>query len=115
LEIESKSSSTPNLISANCLGYLCGLLPFAAKNDALRELLRLSGINDIDVDNMSTPSSIYALIWRAIDIPNNTTGILLVSFLVGMLSLAENEAERLFLYGFLSKAAVSTPEVFALV
>ncbi|KAG1059471.1 hypothetical protein G6F42_028302 [Rhizopus arrhizus] len=32
-----------------------------------------------------------------------------------MLSLAENEAERLFLYGFLSRAAISTPEVFALV
>ncbi|KAG1221864.1 hypothetical protein G6F68_020805 [Rhizopus microsporus] len=60
-------------------------------------------------------SDVHTAIWRAIDIPNNTTGILLVSFLVGMLSLAENEAERLFLYGILSKAAVSTPEVFALV
>lgn len=115
LEIETKSTRAPNTIDARCLGYLCGLLPFAAKNDALRELLRLSGINDIDVENVGTPSQLYALIWRAIEIPNNTTGILLVSFLVGMISLAENEAERLFLYGFLSRAAISTPEVFALV
>lgn len=120
LEIETKSSLKPNMIDANCLGYLCGLLPFAAKNDALKELLRLAGVNDIDVDemNVSSPTcsaTIYSIIWRAIDIPNNTTGILLVSFLVGMLSLAENEVERLFLYGFLSRAAISTPEVFALV
>ncbi|GAA5815422.1 hypothetical protein MFLAVUS_008930 [Mucor flavus] len=115
LEIETKSSKTSSTIDARCLGYLCGLLPFAAKNDALRELLRLAGIHDIDVDSFTSPSQLYAMIWRVIEIPNNTTGILLVSSLVGMISLAENEAERLFLYGFLSRAAVSTPEVFALV
>lgn len=116
LEIETKSNRQPNTIHSRCLGYLCGLLPFAAKNDALRELLRLAGVNNIDVDNnFLTPTQLYAAIWRAIDIPNNTTGILLVSFLVGMVSLAENESERLFLYGFLSRAAISTPEVFALV
>lgn len=115
LETETKIDYTPNRIDARCLGYLAGLLPFAAKNDALRELLTLAGIIDIDIDAQTSPSDVYAVIWRAIDIPNNTTGILLVSFLVGMLSLAENEAERLFLYGFLSRAAVSTPEVFALV
>ena len=115
LEIETKSSKKPNMIDARCLGYLCGLLPFAAKNDALLELLRLVGIHHIDVDNFSSSSQLYASVWRVIDIPNNTTGILLVSFLVGMISLAENETERLFLYGFLSCAAISTPEVFALV
>jgi neurofibromin 1 len=115
IEIETKSSLKPNMIDANCLGYLCALLPFAAKNDALTELLRLAGVNDIDVEEIGAPFNVYSMIWRAIDIPNNTTGILLVSFLVGMLNLAENEAERLFLYGFLSRAAISTPEVFALV
>jgi neurofibromin 1 len=115
LEIETKSNRNPNMINSTCLGYLCGLLPFAAKNDALKELLRLAGVDDIDVENFNTPTQLYASIWRTIDIPNNTTGILLVSFLVGMISLAENEAERLFLYGFLSRAAISTPEVFALV
>ncbi|KAI9476341.1 MAG: hypothetical protein EXX96DRAFT_507481 [Benjaminiella poitrasii] len=115
LEIETKSKVGSNLIDSRCLGYLCGLLPFAAKNNTLLELLRLAGINDIDIDEVNATNDVYSLIWRAIDIPNNTTGILLVSFLVGMLSLADNETERLFLYGFLSKAAISTPEVFALV
>ncbi|CEP17257.1 hypothetical protein, partial, partial [Parasitella parasitica] len=116
LEIEAKSCLKHNMIDANCLGYLCGLLPFAAKNDALTELLRVAGADDILVDELNNATgSIYSVIWRAIDIPNNTTGILLVSFMVGMLNLTENEAERLFLYGFLSRAAVSTPEVFALV
>jgi neurofibromin 1 len=115
LEIESKNAPHPNMIDHTCLGYLCGLLPFAAKNDVLRELLRLAGIAEIEAENIDTKWDIYSKIWRVIDIPNNTNGILLVSFLVGMLSLAENEVERLFLYGFLSRAAVSTPEVFALV
>ncbi|KAI8994897.1 hypothetical protein BDB01DRAFT_714840 [Pilobolus umbonatus] len=115
LEIESKNGTVPNMIDSKSLGYLCGLLPFSAKNDTLVELLRLGGITDIDLENLSSPSEMYAVIWKCIDIPNNSIGILLVSFLVGMLSLTENETERLFLYGFLSRAAVSTPEVFALV
>jgi neurofibromin 1 len=115
LEIESKNNSTPNTIDSKCLGYLCGLLPFAAKNDVLRELLRLAGITDIEIEETDPQANIYSSIWQLIDIPNNTNGMLLVSFLVLMLNLAENEAERLFLYGFLSKVALSTPAVFALV
>lgn len=114
LEIETKSSLRPNIIDVRCLGYLCGLLPIAAKNDSLGELLHLAGIDGIDAESLNTPN-VYTTIWRAIDIPNNTTGILLVSFLVSLLGLAENESERLFLYGLLSRAAVSTPEVFSLV
>lgn len=115
LETETKLDFTTNKVESRCLGYFAGLLPFAAKNDALHELLNLAGGVDIDVDALTVPSDVYMAIWRMMDIPNNTTGILLSSLLVGMLSLAETESERLFLYGFLSKAAVSTPEVFALV
>ncbi|KAG0745150.1 hypothetical protein G6F62_003419 [Rhizopus arrhizus] len=115
LETETKFDFTMNKVESRCLGYFAGLLPFAAKNDALHELLNLAGGVDIDVDTLTVPSDVYMAIWRMMDIPNNTTGILLSSLLVGMLSLAETESERLFLYGFLSKAAVSTPEVFALV
>lgn len=114
LEIEAKSSPQSNMFDVRCLGYLCSLLPVAAKNDTLGELLHLAGIDSVDMESLNT-SDVYATIWRAIDIPNNTTGIILVSFLVSFLSLAENESERLFLYGLLSKAAVSTPEVFSLV
>ncbi|RCI06233.1 Ras GTPase activating protein ira2, partial [Rhizopus stolonifer] len=116
LEIETKCVSTgTNQVDARCLGYFVGLLPFAAKNDALRELLRLAGVRDIDLENMHGPMDANMLIWQSIDIPNETISILLVSFLVGMLNLLDNEAERLFLYGFLSKAAVAIPEIFALV
>lgn len=115
LEIEAKSTMKPNVINSKCLGYFCGLLLFASKTDTLLELLRLAGINEIDTNSISNSTSIYTTIWKAIDIPNNTTGILLVSFLVSLLSLAENETERLFLYGLLSRAAVCTPEVFSLV
>lgn len=115
LEIETKLTMNPNLINANCLGYFCGLLLFSAKTDTLIELLSLAGISDIDMESVMNSPNIYATIWRAVDIPNNTTGIILVSFLVGLLSLAENETERLFLYSILSRAAVSTPEVFSLV
>ncbi|KAI8981655.1 hypothetical protein BDF20DRAFT_955314 [Mycotypha africana] len=137
-------SNVNSRVHVKCLGYLCGLLPFAVKNDALKELLQLAGVNENAIDltrasmldqplsnasnigindfsqdavsiTAATHHDIYTIIWRAIDIPNNTTGVLLVSFLIGLLSLAENESERLFLYGLLARAAVSTPEIFALI
>lgn len=114
LEIETKSKK-PNVIHSKCLGYFCGLLLLASKTDTLVELLRLAGVSDIDVTVLNSPAAVYTTVWTAIDIPNNTTGILLVSFLVCLLSLTENETERLFLYGLLSRAAVSTPQVFSLV
>lgn len=115
LEIEAKTEFKPKRIDACCLGYFIGLLPFSVKNDSLHELLQMTGLTDTTFENIATSSDVHSAIWQAIDIPNKTTGILLVSFLVGMLSVAENELERLFLFGILSKAAASEPEVFALV
>ncbi|KAI7850655.1 hypothetical protein BDC45DRAFT_539132 [Circinella umbellata] len=83
-------------------------------NNALRELLRLAGINDVDLDGLEFGSA-YVRIFDTLEIPDNTTALLLVSLLVTLLNSAENESERLFLYSFLAEAAVSIPEVFALV
>lgn len=114
LEIDCKRSVEQNVVEARTLGYLAGLLPLAAKNNALRELLRLAGINDIDLDTIEFGST-YVRIFDTLEIPDNTTALLLVSLLVTLLNSAENESERLFLYSFLAEAAVSIPEVFALV
>ncbi|KAI7858100.1 hypothetical protein BDC45DRAFT_434174 [Circinella umbellata] len=114
LEIDCKRSLEQNVVESRTLGYLAGLLPLAAKNNALRELLRLAGINDVDLDGLEFGSA-YVRIFDTLEIPDNTTALLLVSLLVTLLNSAENESERLFLYSFLAEAAVSIPEVFALV
>ncbi|KAF7730429.1 Ras GTPase activating protein ira2 [Apophysomyces ossiformis] len=114
LEIDCKRSLEANFVEARTLGYLAGLMPFAAESGELRELLRLAGINDIDLDSLEF-SSPYVRLFDTLEIPDNTTALLLVSLLATMINSSEKESERLFLYNFLSEAAVSIPEVFALV
>ncbi|KAL1920332.1 uncharacterized protein VTP21DRAFT_1478 [Calcarisporiella thermophila] len=115
VELEGKAASSEHeLISSRTLGYLAALLPTAAKNLELRELLTRVNFPDVEVDyNSITP--ICALVFDRLDIPDNSTALLLVSLLVTMLNNAENEAERLFLYGMLAESAVAIPEVFSLV
>lgn len=134
LEIDCKPCpEQQKRVEAKSLGYLVGLLPLASKNNAFVELLRLAGINDVNSDgvNLGTrtryggnhfsdgayvgPPLGQTRMFDALEIPDNTTALLLVSFLVAMLNTTENEAERLILYTFLSEASVSIPEVFALV
>lgn len=110
LDIECKQTGS-DMIESRTLGYVAGLLPIAAKNEALRELLRLAGLDDADVD---AGRSYYGVFDR-LDIPDNTTALLLISLLAAQLNSADNESERLFIYGLLAEAAVAMPEVFALV
>ncbi|RIB13611.1 hypothetical protein C2G38_1974674 [Gigaspora rosea] len=117
LDIASKGvlgEQTNNTIDSSMLGYLAALLPVSAKNADMRELLWLCGIFDTEVENSELGTTYYK-IFEKLDIPDNQTGLLLISLMVAMLQTAENEPERLFLYGFLSEAAVALPEVFALV
>lgn len=119
LEIASKSVHAANMgrteiVDASILGYLAALLPISAKNAEMRELLWQAGIDDVEVDNTELGNTYYK-IFDNLDIPDNTTALLLVSLMVTMLQYAENEPETLLLYGFLAEAAVAIPEVFALV
>lgn len=114
LEIDCKRSVDQGIIQARTLGYLAGLLPFAAKDNTLRELLRLAGINDVDLDAIDFGASNTGL-FDLLEIPDNSTALLLISLLVTLLNASENEAERLFLYSLLADSATSVPEVFALV
>lgn len=113
LEIESKRSKEQNVVEAGTLGYFAGLLPFAAQDGALRELLRLAGIDDIDLDALEFGSA-YVRLFDTLEIPNNTTALLLVSTLMNILNSSETDMERVFLYSFLSEAAIAVPEVFSL-
>jgi neurofibromin 1 len=113
LEIDSKRSVEQGYIEARTLGYLAGLLPFAAKDATLRELLRLAGINDVELDTIDFGASHVGL-FDVLEIPDNSIALLLISLLVALLNASENESERLFLYTLLADAATSVPEVFAL-
>lgn len=102
-----------HMIEASTLGYVTGLLPIAAKNDTVNELLKLAGLTETDID--SNHGKVYAGIFDKLDVPDNTTALLLISLLVNMLNTADNESERLLIYSLLSEAAVVIPEVFRLV
>ncbi|KAL0094889.1 hypothetical protein F4703DRAFT_1902562 [Phycomyces blakesleeanus] len=93
------------------LGYITVLLPIAAKNEALKDLLRVAGINELDVDNLQAGGICYGL-FDKLDIPDNTTALLLFSLLATQLNCSDSESERLFIYGLLAEAAVSMPDVF---
>jgi neurofibromin 1 len=104
LEIDGKKDGGgAGVVDAAALGYFVGLLPLAAKTQAVRDLFRLAGL-DTTLDHQR--------LFDTLDIPDNTTALLLVSFLVCML---HTNKESLFLYQFLADASVAIPEVFALV
>ncbi|KAG0375555.1 MAG: hypothetical protein J3R72DRAFT_528012 [Linnemannia gamsii] len=110
----SVKGTTPNMVDVRVMGYLAALLPQAARNMELKELLQLVGITSMEVNNTALNDTYYKM-FDYLVIPDNTTGLLLVTLVVTMLQNAETESERLFLYAFLAEAAVALPEVFALV
>lgn len=121
LDIESKQDT---VVDVQTLGYLGSLLPLAVKNESLRDVLRLSGLPDDDKsgeanDPSSSSSSstkyYYRGLFDKLDIPDDTTALLLISMMATSLHSAESESERLLLYGLLAEAAVSMPHVFRLV
>lgn len=121
LDIERKQfphdglSEESSIIETSTLGYVTGLLPLAAKNDATKDLLKMAGLTETDIDSHVLNGRTYAGIFDKLDIPDNTTALLLISLLANMLNAADNESERLFIYGLLSEAAIAIPEVFSLV
>lgn len=99
------------VIEASTLGYVTALLPIAAKNDSVKQMMKLVGISEVETE----PSeSTYAGVFDKLDIPDNVTALLVMSLLATMLNATDSESERLFIYGLLSEAAVSLPDVFAL-
>ncbi|KAG0019213.1 Ras GTPase activating protein ira2 [Podila clonocystis] len=113
LQIAVKGTQ-PDMVDVRVMGYLAALLPQAARNMELKELIQMVGITSMEVNN-SALNDTYYKIFDYLLIPDNTTGLLLVTLVVTMLQNAETESERLFLYAFLAEAAVALPEVFALV
>ncbi|SAM09837.1 hypothetical protein [Absidia glauca] len=120
LDIESKQDAS-TMVDVQTLGYLGSLLPLAVKNESLRDVLRLSGLPDDDDEsvqgetNGTSTTCYYRGLFDKLDIPDDTTALLLISMMATSLFSAESESERLLLYGLLAEAAVSMPHVFRLV
>ncbi|KAG1471849.1 hypothetical protein G6F56_001890 [Rhizopus delemar] len=118
LDIERKQNfkdytrEESGIIEAGTLGYVTALLPIAAKNDSVDELLKLAGVVDFEV---GPDGKAYEGIFDKLDVPDTTTALLVISLLSTMLNAADSESERLFIYDLLSEAAVSMPDVFALI
>ncbi|RCH94224.1 Ras GTPase activating protein ira2, partial [Rhizopus stolonifer] len=105
LEIERRK------IGTSPLGYVVALLPMAAKNHELQALLMLAGLSvlgDLEEEKM------YEGIFDRLDIMDDRTALFVISLLATMIHVADSESERLFIFGVLSEAAVSMPNVFAL-
>ena len=126
LDIECKQTtygSTNGMIEERMLGYVASLLPVAARNEVLKELLRLAGVDDAigleDISNWRNgaghQSTAYCDLFDRIDIPNNTAALLFISLLSTQLNTSDSDTERLFIYGLLAESALAMPEVFALV
>ncbi|KAG0221205.1 Ras GTPase activating protein ira2 [Mortierella sp. GBA43] len=113
LQIAVKGAQ-PDMVDVRVMGYFAALLPQAARNMVLKELLQMVGITSMEVNDAALNDTYYKM-FDYLVIPDNTTGLLLVTLVVTMLQNAETESERLFLYAFLAEAAVALPEVFALV
>ncbi|CAH1760476.1 13584_t:CDS:2, partial [Entrophospora sp. SA101] len=103
-----------DIIDASMLGYLAALLPVSANNQDMKELLWLCGIDDCEIDNPELTTT-YFRMYDKLDIPNDKVAFLLISLMIAILDNAENESEKLFLYGFLAETAKALPDVFSLV
>ncbi|ORX55578.1 hypothetical protein DM01DRAFT_1320819 [Hesseltinella vesiculosa] len=110
LALGNMTEQPSTTIDARLLGYLIGLLPYLAQ-DGASDLIELIGLSDVDLD--MTPLQVR--IFDTLDIPSNTTALLMVSMLVLVLNTLEADSERTFLYSFLSESALAVPEVFFLV
>lgn len=123
LDIECKHSESSGVVDSQKLGYLAGLLPIAAKNETLKDVLRLVGISEsnfgIGDEEEGFVSDIFVSnydgLFDKLDINDDTTALLLISMLATQLQVVENTNEKLFLYGLLSEAASSMPQVFSVV
>ncbi|KAI9283473.1 hypothetical protein BC943DRAFT_100701 [Umbelopsis sp. AD052] len=107
LEIERKYNIDQRIVNTEMLGYMVALLPLASRDDALPDALRLAGFDSHELDDES--------IFEKTDIPDNTTGLLMISLLVNMLSLPDKDVDRTFIYGLLAEAASAIPSVFGVV
>ncbi|RCH89644.1 Ras GTPase activating protein ira2 [Rhizopus azygosporus] len=123
LDIECKHSDSTNMIDPHHLGYLAGILPLAAKNETLKEVLRLTGLLDPsfelddedEEDNLEAYAYSYSCIFDRLDVTDETTALLFVSMLVAQLQVTDSNNEKLFLYHLLAEAASSMPAVFSTV
>jgi hypothetical protein len=106
LEVERKCSFDQRTVNPDMLAYVVSLMPLASRDQNLPSILRLAGIDDREIDR--------AGIFERLDIPDNTTALLMVSLLVNMLSLPDKDVDRPFIYGLLAEAAAAIPEVFGL-
>ncbi|KAJ3082728.1 Neurofibromin 1, partial [Quaeritorhiza haematococci] len=118
LEISAKqahlTAGGSSKVGLDRLGYILPLLP---TSERLRELFWLAGVVepsvDFDgIDDITGPMK-YRKVLDRLAIPDEKIATLTISMMVTMLEHAEYETEVLFIYGFLAEAAVTVPEVFA--
>ncbi|CAO1638983.1 unnamed protein product [Sympodiomycopsis kandeliae] len=93
-------------VSSVQLGFFVALLPTATRPEAFGELLSLAGVpqdvcrRGVEERGFSGDGGLF----KYLDVVDNKSALLIVALVTSLLSAAENEPERLLLYGFLADA-----------
>ncbi|BFZ63306.1 Ras GTPase activating protein ira2 [Saitoella coloradoensis] len=119
LEIEGKNGNEANhesskTVDPQILACLMLLLPVMSNPVEAKEVLWLAGLDEPALDNAEL-AEIPGRIFNQLDIPDNTTALLMLTLCTSMLTSSFGEGEKVFLYNFLAEAAVTLPEIFALI
>ncbi|KAL1917866.1 uncharacterized protein VTP21DRAFT_3700 [Calcarisporiella thermophila] len=111
LELEMRNSGA-DLITTHALAYLMVLIPHTAQSGELEELLQMVGV---PLENGMTCSELCLRLFDRLEIPDNTSALLLASMLLVMLNNSENSREKTILFCMLSETASAIPDVFSLI
>ncbi|ORY28775.1 hypothetical protein BCR39DRAFT_533800 [Naematelia encephala] len=99
-----------NLVKTGSVPFFMALLPVVAGSpNELIELFLAAGMGVIEVPS---PSSLSC--YEMLDLPDNHTALLLVTFVTTVLSSASSDIERVVLYRFIADAAADMPEVISM-
>ncbi|KAL7420982.1 Ras GTPase activating protein ira2 [Cryptotrichosporon argae] len=100
------------LIAASGVAYFAALLPVLSGSPA--ELKALFGAAGVEVAEDELKDVGTLNVFDLLAIPDNSTGLLLVTLITTILNTAGSDAEKLVLYRLLAEASVEIPEVVAM-
>ncbi|PWN42984.1 hypothetical protein IE81DRAFT_366164 [Ceraceosorus guamensis] len=111
------SRSPDGRISVPQLGFFIGLLPTATRPEDFGELLSLAGaaqgVCTAAIEARKQGGEASGL-FKHLDATENKVALLIVTLIAALLQHAENDAERLLLYGFLADSAQEVPAIVSI-
>lgn len=115
---DGQARSAVGQVSSDQLGFFVALMPTAAKPEAFGELMGLAGVpQDVcqrAVDDRKRGFGGDGGLFKYLDVVDNKSALLIVALVASLLQNAENEPEKLLLYGFLADAGHENPAILSI-